>query len=753
MLRVRGTTPSAVRTALRQDKENCPDIIPTLQQITSRKHYLSRGGNIEDTFAHFAQLEIDNPVPSDPLGEGKHTPFVMHLNPQPQTFMLIISTPALLYNAVHQARATGTPLITTDGTYKTTTAEFPLNLLGTMNECHQWRLIMLCLSAHEGTVPFTKMYDVLRQWLHELHGFAYEEYGEVYTLQDGDRSYPAAQRASFATSIDPSLPPATVKNLTCFTHVMRALSKNDSKYLQHVDDVAKLGELMVRVQAMADLTTPEQVTAAFQLLGEEMTAEKGLLGLFTAFMANWGPDSGRGAWQLGASPRGFPRSNNGHESWNRIFKDEVTNYKLTTLSRLVKEVMPWLFGVSRDPDMAPTTPSDGHHGVITVRPINGSSPYKEAFNLVNILRLPNFIMQLDGGDGSQFAVPSQGLLQDVLKDAVTTFRQGNFVVGELSPQQLAAVDAIAAAEVEALLVEWQGPSGDGYAPRPTDTVDELLSRAKSFYILQYIPPAARKCAQVAYQCTCRHHHMYQFCKHAIALGIINKVISVPDTENPTAITRVRRQPGRRPKVPPALQLLPARRASKRTWTASSVVEAALASAVTLQPSNTLPNPAVFLLQDDMQVDTPTAADNVGTIMPRAVLPTPTAIDPRMGQALRTLSCTAAHSGPGGIQLSTSNAANMQIGTLHAEAPLLAHGTLPSPGLCVHGVLQVDLNAAGSLQPTEVFTEPAPSVLHGRMQLTSHTAPSASMHADASHVAMAAGVLPVSRADLIPDLNF
>lgn len=93
-----------MRAHLLRDKENCPDIIPSLKQLTNRKQYLYCGGNFEDTFAHFAQLEIDNPIPSDPLGEGKHTPFVLYLDPQPEDFMLIISTPALLYNAVHQAR-------------------------------------------------------------------------------------------------------------------------------------------------------------------------------------------------------------------------------------------------------------------------------------------------------------------------------------------------------------------------------------------------------------------------------------------------------------------------------------------------------------------------------------------------------------------------------------------------------------------------------------------------------------------------
>lgn len=219
--------------------------------------------------------------------------------------------------------------------------------------------------------------------------------------------------------------------------------------------------------------------------------------------------------------------------------------------------------------------------------------------------------------------------------------------------------------------------------------------------------------------------MYQLCKHAIALGIMNGVITVPDTANPTAISRVRANPGRRPKVPPALQLLHASRASKRTRTAGSVVKASMASALTLQP-----------------------AGNANNIAQRAALATPTAGDPRV--ALRTLPCTAVHSDPGGMQRNTSNAVTMQCGTLDAEAPLQARRMLPSlVDLCAQGDVQVDLNAAGSMQQS---TESARDVLHGRMLSNAPTASLASTPSDANHMVVAAGVLRVSREDAIPDLN-
>lgn len=553
-----GATPSSVRNALLQDENVDPSIVPSLKQVANRKRYLKGDKNLEDTVAYFVALEAERGLPEDPLGKGKDKMFVLYLDPQPKTFTLIFSTPSLLYNAVLQARATGQPLITSDGTFKVTIEDFPLNMVGTMTECHVWRLILLCLSAREDTETFTKMYDVLREHLYELFQFAYEEYGEVHTMQDGALSYPAAQRASFSVSIDPDHPPAKVNPLTCFTHVTRNLTKKNSVYAQIAAALhpTALDTLIHRVQQISDLPTKEMVVAALDRLPATMMSE-GSEALFTAFDCNWGPDSGRGSYQLAASPLGFPRSNNAHESRNRTVKDQVTNFKLMTTSGFVKEAGRWIEGISRDMTMAPE--EDTHErnpgDAVTVRTISGSAPYKEALDLVDILRLAVCITEVADDGGIKFIIPSQGNLQENMRKSVDIFRRGNYVTEELSLEQVGEVDRIARAQNDGALARWRGESGDGYTPRPEDTLDDLLRRAKEFYWLTPIPHPQRKCAQVAYHCTCSHYHMYQFCKHALALGVIKGDIELPNHVNPTAITSVRRRPGRPARVPPALCVL------------------------------------------------------------------------------------------------------------------------------------------------------------------------------------------------------
>ena len=93
---------------------------------------------------------------------------------RPDTFLLIMSSKALLQNIIHQNESYGKNYFYTDATYKLLLNGFTLLTLGTENKNHNFKLIACAISSHEDGRSYETFFSKIKETLHLHYNFTWE---------------------------------------------------------------------------------------------------------------------------------------------------------------------------------------------------------------------------------------------------------------------------------------------------------------------------------------------------------------------------------------------------------------------------------------------------------------------------------------------------------------------------------------------------------------------------------------------------
>ena len=112
-------------------------------------------------------------------------------------FRLVLSCKKLLKQATEQAANFSSPIILTDGTYKTNHLGWPLLVIGIHDLNGKFRIMAVMISSREREEDYCFFVTSVRRALWDFCGFAYENHAEVYGNQDGAMSIRNGIRKSF----------------------------------------------------------------------------------------------------------------------------------------------------------------------------------------------------------------------------------------------------------------------------------------------------------------------------------------------------------------------------------------------------------------------------------------------------------------------------------------------------------------------------------------------------------------------------
>lgn len=226
-------------------------------------------------------------------------------------------------------------------------------------------------------------------------------------------------------------------------------------------------------------------------------------------------------WSFAFLAPGVPRTNNTAENRNLDFKEHGTHRERPVLTDLLGRVIP---------DYVEATAKAEQAKGWQATPIIERPTWELAQEL-----LPTWATMAVVMDGVQLVASNS--LRPILKelddaDAALVHRATQFLEQLKDPAAFAT--------------QLCAGGGSGYLP-------EYLGTVASFYILKVLPPRAlpfpptRDTKYLLYSCTCVQYYKYLHCKHAVAMGLVEGLFTVPIEYSVQPLGR-KRQGGRAKKA-------------------------------------------------------------------------------------------------------------------------------------------------------------------------------------------------------------
>ena len=285
-------------------KEKLGEQCPTYEEIRNCVYYYRRTRLSE--IVRKSKLEFDEWIGKHTTPATPETCFVLDFEINEEDFLICLSSPKLMYNAIEQSKH-GDSVIFLDSTYKLINSSLLLMVVGTQTLDCQFRPIAFQISLHENTDYYTRFVGTLKEYHIKV---TKENWEPKYVMSDFDESISNAITQIFPKS----------KQLKCFFHLKKNVKRKISELKLEDSD-----QILEDIQFLSEIDKDEDFSYFADLFlkkwsGEALEKDDAHWSTFRDYFENQYLNKERMNWFVGSSPSGIGNTNNSLESFNKSLK-------------------------------------------------------------------------------------------------------------------------------------------------------------------------------------------------------------------------------------------------------------------------------------------------------------------------------------------------------------------------------------------------------------------------------------------------